>query len=161
MDFNNFLTILPAFSRQEQKCKKKIKKIFFLKFFFEKISKNIFPKFFQIFFWGKFKKNKIKNSDVFGFFIFCVVFEIFKVKKMVNIRLTPHFGSLCPLPPHPGNVQSVTQVFIATSYSIHFHHILQFSGIQYTFSAHMYYNFEKLYIQFHHILLISGNKYRL
>ena len=26
MDFNNFFTILPAFSRQEQKCKKKIQK---------------------------------------------------------------------------------------------------------------------------------------
>ena len=40
------------------------------------------PNFFNFFF-GKFRKNKIKISDVFGFFIFCIVFEIFKVKKWI------------------------------------------------------------------------------
>ena len=50
MDFNNFLTILPAFSRQEQKCKKKIqkknvKKNFSLNFWFSK--KKFFLKFWK------------------------------------------------------------------------------------------------------------------
>ena len=80
-----------------KKISKKNQKKTFFKFFFEKISKKkIFQIFFKFFF-GKFKKNKIKISDVFGFFILCVVFEIFKVKKMDNVRLTPPFGSLCPL----------------------------------------------------------------
>ena len=47
MDLNNFLTILPAFSRQEQKCKK-IFKIFFPQIF----SKIFFKEFFFWFFFA-------------------------------------------------------------------------------------------------------------
>ena len=57
---NNFLTILPAFSRQEQKC---LKNFFFSK---KKLKKKISPNFFQ-FFWKikKPKREKTQKSQIF------------------------------------------------------------------------------------------------
>ena len=94
MDFNNFLTSGADLVRNCRKCKKKMQKKFFFKKKFRKKIEIFFSKIFRIIFFGKFKKKILKNKNVFGFFMFRVVFEIFKVLKMDNVRLTPPFGSL-------------------------------------------------------------------